>query len=134
MGDSQVGWDAGRAIGDIVATDAILTKQNHANIRVGVIVFILVEGSNCFLQILYAQKYFSGVLPRILVGAQSCGNLSTSAFRPYLTVCLVPYERSSHLVALASLIKAMPRIAYVQEIPSVCNFDAFILLLSDVYN
>lgn len=34
LGDTQVGWDAGRAIGDTVATDTILTKQNHATVKV----------------------------------------------------------------------------------------------------
>ena len=34
FGDQHVGWDAARAIGEIGGTDKILTKRNHASIRV----------------------------------------------------------------------------------------------------
>lgn len=33
--DADVNWDAARAIGAIVATDKVLTKRNHAVIKVG---------------------------------------------------------------------------------------------------
>ena len=32
--DSDIGWDAARAIGQIVSTDKVLTKKNHAVIKV----------------------------------------------------------------------------------------------------
>ena len=32
--DSDVGWDAARAIGQIVSADKVLTKKNHAVIKV----------------------------------------------------------------------------------------------------
>lgn len=32
--DADVGWDAARAIGHVVNTDKVLTKKNHAVIRV----------------------------------------------------------------------------------------------------
>ena len=32
--DEEVSWDAARAVGQIVAADPILTKKNHAVIRV----------------------------------------------------------------------------------------------------
>jgi len=34
LGDEQIGWDAARGIGEIGSTDKILTKRNHAIIRV----------------------------------------------------------------------------------------------------
>lgn len=78
-----MGWDAGRAIGDIVASDIILTKQNFATVKVGCCSVFLNGGSTYSLQILYAQKYFSSVLPRILDGAQSCsGESRNSTFGP----------------------------------------------------
>lgn len=37
LGDQQVGWYAARAIGEIGGSDKILTKRNHAKIRVNVL-------------------------------------------------------------------------------------------------
>ena len=34
FGDEAVGWDAAKACGEIPGTDTILTKQNHAVIKV----------------------------------------------------------------------------------------------------
>lgn len=34
FGDAEVSWDAARALGTVVATDKILTKKNHAIIKV----------------------------------------------------------------------------------------------------
>lgn len=34
FGDDSVGWEAAKAVGDIVSPDAILTKANHAEIKV----------------------------------------------------------------------------------------------------
>lgn len=52
--DEEISWDAARAIGGVVTTDRILTKTNHAVIK-----------------FLYAQKYCTTVLPRIVEGAKS---------------------------------------------------------------
>ena len=54
FGDEAISWDAARAVGGVVATDKILTKKNHAVIK-----------------FLYAQKYCTTVLPRIIEGAKS---------------------------------------------------------------
>lgn len=35
--DSDIGWDAARAIGQIVSTDKVLTKKNHAVIKVNLL-------------------------------------------------------------------------------------------------
>ena len=32
--DESIGWEAARAIGEIVTPDAVLTKANHAEIKV----------------------------------------------------------------------------------------------------
>lgn len=53
FGDDDISWAAARAIGDVVAADNILTKKNHAVIK-----------------FLYAQKYCTSVLPRIIEGAK----------------------------------------------------------------
>ncbi|KAF8268710.1 ARM repeat-containing protein [Lactarius quietus] len=87
FGDSAVGWDAARAIGKVGTVDNVLTKRNHAIIK-----------------ILHAQKYASGTLPKIIKGAQD----STDSF-----------HQTVHLVALAALIKAIPRTAYAHEMPKL---------------
>ncbi|KAI0629374.1 ARM repeat-containing protein [Trametes polyzona] len=84
--DEQVSWDAARAIGQVPGPDKILTKKNHAVIRV-----------------LYAQKYCNAVLPRIIEGAKTSQSTRQNAF----------------LVALAALIKSVPKSTYVDQMPSL---------------
>ncbi|KAI0940934.1 hypothetical protein AcV7_003173 [Taiwanofungus camphoratus] len=85
--DADVNWDAARAIGAIVATDKVLTKRNHAVIK-----------------ILYAQRYCSSVLPRIISGAKSSAEAR---------------QQNAYLVALTSLIKAVPKSTYAHEMPTL---------------
>ncbi|OSD04782.1 ARM repeat-containing protein [Trametes coccinea BRFM310] len=84
--DDSVSWDAARAIGRIPGPDKVLTKRNHAVIK-----------------ILYAQKYCNAVLPRIIEGAKMSVSTRQSAF----------------LVALAALIKSVPKSTYVQQMSSL---------------
>ncbi|PPQ72316.1 hypothetical protein CVT26_007273, partial [Gymnopilus dilepis] len=53
FGDEAVGWDAAKAIGVIPSPDAILTKSNHAEVKV-----------------LHVQKYVGTVLPRMIAFAK----------------------------------------------------------------
>jgi DNA repair/transcription protein MET18/MMS19 len=66
--DEAIGWTAAKAIGEIVAVDGVLTKKNHAIVKVR-LVKILWIATNRF-QFLYAQKYVSQVLPRIVANAR----------------------------------------------------------------
>ncbi|KAI0372603.1 ARM repeat-containing protein [Pilatotrama ljubarskyi] len=84
--DGDVNWDAARAVGRIPGPDKILTKSNHAVIKV-----------------LYAQKYCNAMLPRIIEGART----SQSA------------RQNAYLVALAALIKSVPKSTYVHQMPSL---------------
>ncbi|KAI0333855.1 ARM repeat-containing protein [Cubamyces sp. BRFM 1775] len=84
--DDNVNWDAARAIGRIPGSDKVLTKRNHAVIR-----------------ILYAQKYCNSVLPRIIEGAKSSQSSRQNAF----------------LVALAALIKSVPKSTYASQMSSL---------------
>lgn len=52
--DSSVAWEAARALGQIASHDSILTKANHAEIKV-----------------LYSQKYAQIVLPHLIDSAAS---------------------------------------------------------------
>ncbi|KAI0738521.1 ARM repeat-containing protein [Daedaleopsis nitida] len=87
FGDEHVSWDAARAVGRIPGTDNVLTKRNHAIVR-----------------ILYAQKYCNSVLPRIIEGAKT--SLHSS-------------RRNAYLVALAALIKSVPKSTYAHEMTAL---------------
>ncbi|KIK08924.1 hypothetical protein K443DRAFT_671974 [Laccaria amethystina LaAM-08-1] len=60
--DEAVGWDAAKACGEIPGTDTILTKRNHAVIK-----------------ILYSQKYVNTILPRLMEGAKSSSKSNEQA-------------------------------------------------------
>ncbi|KAJ3902626.1 ARM repeat-containing protein [Lentinula edodes] len=51
--DEDIKWNVAKSFGDIVRTDTILTKQNHASIKM-----------------LYAQRFVGRTLPRIIDGAK----------------------------------------------------------------
>ncbi|KAF9531685.1 RNAPII transcription regulator C-terminal-domain-containing protein [Crepidotus variabilis] len=53
FGDQDIGWTASKALGEIVSHDPVLTKANHANVK-----------------ILYAQRYVDTVLPKIATFAK----------------------------------------------------------------
>lgn len=70
-GDDEVAWDAARAVGVIGGSEETLTKQNHAIIRVRLVVprcRPCSDGST--IQMLWAQKYCNTVLPKLVNGAQ----------------------------------------------------------------
>lgn len=67
--DEVIGWTAAKAIGEVVAVDSVLTKKNHANVKVRARQVSWVHLFNP-LQFLYAQKYVSQVLPRIVANAR----------------------------------------------------------------
>ncbi|TFK51878.1 ARM repeat-containing protein [Heliocybe sulcata] len=85
--DTDINWDAAKAVGDIVAPDDVLTKKNHAVVK-----------------ILFAQRYCSRLLPRIIEGAKGAGN---------------DRQQVAYLVALTSLIKSVPKSTYASEMPTL---------------
>ncbi|KAH9990918.1 ARM repeat-containing protein [Russula vinacea] len=85
--DTEVGWDAARAIGQAGTVDKVLTKRNHAVVK-----------------ILHAQKYASSILPKIIQGMSNPTQQS---------------RQTTYLVALAALIKVIPRAAYAHELPTL---------------
>lgn len=85
--DETISWNAAKAIGEIAAVDPILTKRNHAVIKV-----------------LHAQKFVIAVLPKIIAGTQDFNK---------------PCEQTAYLVALTSLVKAVPKATYAHEMPTL---------------
>ncbi|KAL5536863.1 hypothetical protein ACEPAF_686 [Sanghuangporus sanghuang] len=91
FGDRDVGWDAARTVGEIASGgDDVLTKSNHATIR-----------------ILYAQKYFKTILPKIFKDLQDSDQ---------------PQQQKANLVALSTLISALPKTVYANELPTLMPF------------
>ncbi|KAG6865136.1 hypothetical protein C0991_004873 [Blastosporella zonata] len=88
FGDDAISWDAAKTLGDIASGDQVLTKRNHAIIK-----------------ILHAQKFVNGILPRIIAGAQDSRKS--------------PHEQTAYLVALTSLIKAIPKTTYAHQMISL---------------
>jgi DNA repair/transcription protein MET18/MMS19 len=69
--DIEVEWDAARAIGQIGTADKVLTKRNHAVIKVIFSRILSRYGLTSTLQILHSQKYADSILPRIIEGIQN---------------------------------------------------------------
>ncbi|KAG6890017.1 hypothetical protein C0992_003362 [Termitomyces sp. T32_za158] len=86
--EKEISWDAAKTLGDIASSDQILTKCNHA-----------------VLKILHTQRFVNGILPRIITGAQDSSKLL--------------HEQTAYLVALTSLIKAIPKTAYAHEMKTL---------------
>ncbi|KZV93127.1 hypothetical protein EXIGLDRAFT_768350 [Exidia glandulosa HHB12029] len=85
--DIEIGWEAAKALGTVGGAPDVLVKKNNAVIR-----------------ILYAQRFFNAVLPRIVTGAKSASEA---------------FQRTAYLVALTSLIKTMPQVVYKSEMPKL---------------
>ncbi|KAJ7464465.1 ARM repeat-containing protein [Mycena latifolia] len=81
--DEAIGTEAAKAFGDIAATDGVLTKRNAAVVK-----------------FLWAQKFATGILPRLMNGAKDESNSE---------------QQHAHLIALTSLLKAIPNAAYAHE-------------------
>ncbi|KAJ7227826.1 RNAPII transcription regulator C-terminal-domain-containing protein [Mycena haematopus] len=82
--DDAIGADAARAFGQIAAADGVLTKPNAAVVK-----------------FLWAQKFASGILGRLMEGARDDGD---------------PTLQHANLIALTALIRAIPSAAYVHEV------------------
>ncbi|KAJ7097264.1 ARM repeat-containing protein [Mycena belliarum] len=80
--DVEVGTEAAKAFGEIAATDGVLTKRNAAVVK-----------------FLWAQKFATGILPRLMKGAQDDNSV----------------QQHAHLIALTSLLKAIPNASYAHE-------------------
>ncbi|KAL4078711.1 RNAPII transcription regulator C-terminal-domain-containing protein [Scleroderma yunnanense] len=81
LDDDDIDWDAAHALGKLATGDDVLTKRNDA-----------------VLKILYAQRYFNSVLPRILEAA----SIVTGSRR-----------ETAYLVALAAIINSVPKALYL---------------------
>ncbi|KAG9088547.1 hypothetical protein FS749_002072 [Ceratobasidium sp. UAMH 11750] len=88
--DHQIGRDAGKIIGSIALNDdGVLTKQNYSIVRL----FAL-------------QKFCSRVLPRVIAGYRDSQGLDTNL-------------REAYLVALAALIRAVPKATFAHMMPTL---------------
>ncbi|KAI0306124.1 ARM repeat-containing protein [Multifurca ochricompacta] len=72
--------------------------------QVGTVDNVLTKRNHVVIKILHAQKYASNMLPKIIEGTKD----PTKKIR-----------QTTHLVALAALIKAIPKAVYVHELPTL---------------
>ncbi|KAF8141740.1 ARM repeat-containing protein [Boletus edulis] len=82
-----VAWGAAHALGLLVADDGVLTKRNGA-----------------VQKILYVQKYFNVVLPKVMDGANKVDGTKRA---------------TAYLIALASLVYAVPKSLYATQISTL---------------
>ncbi|EMD39279.1 hypothetical protein CERSUDRAFT_82017 [Gelatoporia subvermispora B] len=90
--DTDVNWDAARALGFIVASDKILTKRNHAVIKM-----------------LYSQRFCNTLLPRIVTGANSSEQPRQNAYLVALTSLITSVPKSTYSHQMTSLLPLLLR-------------------------
>lgn len=123
--DVEVNWDAARAIGGIVKTDKVLTKQNHAVVKVNlspnVEEDVLLKQDRRFSMHRSSSMHYSRgswkVQKRLEVRLPFARHHLTSMFG-LLLVSMLPdsNRKNAYLVALTSLIKAIPKTTYAHEL------------------
>lgn len=96
--DEKWGLDAARAFQVITSEDDLLNKSNHAVIR-----------------LLYKQRFFAFVFPKLLGHASQGGDSSTHTLPMELTTGL----RSNYLIALSNIIANIPKEILLPELPSL---------------
>jgi DNA repair/transcription protein MET18/MMS19 len=120
--DKEIGWEAAKALGEIVDSDAILTKDNKANVKVIRFIQTNTAADRDQSKVLYVQKYVSTILPKLVAlartGGSGCSVIPAILHQPNTTTDGT--EQTASLVALISVIKACPRTTYANEMPSVC--------------
>ncbi|KAF8817465.1 ARM repeat-containing protein [Phlegmacium glaucopus] len=93
FGDASISWEAAKAIGEIPQADPILTKANHAEVK-----------------ILYVQKYVNAVLPRIISSAKdSTDTTQRTASLVALTFLIKSIPRASYVHEMPTLIPLLLR-------------------------
>jgi len=91
--DGEIGWTAAKAIGEIAAADGILTKKNHAIVK-----------------ILHAQKYVNEVLPRIIANARGASDDQfQAAYLVASTALLRSIPRAAYVHAIPTLMPLLLR-------------------------
>jgi DNA repair/transcription protein MET18/MMS19 len=81
--DKEIGWEGAKALGDIVDSDAILTKDNHANVKVMRLFVTNSIANRDQSKILHVQKYVSTILPKLVALART-GSGEDGDIRPIL--------------------------------------------------
>ncbi|KAJ2934020.1 hypothetical protein H1R20_g3061, partial [Candolleomyces eurysporus] len=91
--DTSINWDAAKGVGLIPGHDSILTKQNHAVVK-----------------ILYAQKYVAAILPQTIAGSVD-GSEPTKqvAYLVALSGMIKSAPKATYMAELPSLIPLLIR-------------------------
>ncbi|KAF8159570.1 Dos2-interacting transcription regulator of RNA-Pol-II-domain-containing protein [Crassisporium funariophilum] len=93
FGDDTISWEAAKAVGEIPSPDTVLTKANHAELKV-----------------LYVQRYVNAVLPRIMASAKDGSNpVKQTAYLVAVTSLIKSIPRASFIHEMPSLIPLLLR-------------------------
>ncbi|KAG5340290.1 hypothetical protein C0989_002306 [Termitomyces sp. Mn162] len=97
--DDEISWDAAKTLGDLASSDQILTKRNHA-----------------VMKILHTQKFVNGILPRIIIGAQDSNKPphEQTAYLVALTSLIKAISRTTYAHEMTTL---MPLLIRGLELP-----------------
>jgi DNA repair/transcription protein MET18/MMS19 len=123
--DPQIGRDAAKALGTLgTGGESILIKANYAILRVSAYNNLPGLLLTVHPQLLHIQKFFNSTLPLILAGYQTSAgmHLSLLIHRIFDAYCPSPIdsgEQTTYLIALASLVKSVPKSIYAHELPKV---------------
>ncbi|RXW13567.1 hypothetical protein EST38_g12284 [Candolleomyces aberdarensis] len=91
--DTSINWDAAKGVGLIPGHDSILTKQNHAVVK-----------------ILYAQKYVAAILPQTIAGSVDASEPTKQvAYLVALSGMIKSAPKATYMAELPSLIPLLIR-------------------------
>jgi DNA repair/transcription protein MET18/MMS19 len=128
--DENLSLDAARLLGGLGGSDCILTKRNHAVLKVGASIRSKNRESN-YLQMFHSQRFFDRILPRLVIGASS-----PRRYRPGITLpssfpmILKPQQSLSHKTQILQLLPACSAMFRRRFISMRCpRYDALYPLL-----
>ena len=117
--DESVSWDAARALGRIPGEDKILTKRNHAIIKVRY---------DCGRRAWFTDGQFRSCTHRSTRTPSFLGSLKARRYHvrrllmrkwdALIDQLAESSRQNAYLVALAALIKSVPKSTYAHQMPS----------------
>ncbi|KAJ2933120.1 hypothetical protein H1R20_g3952, partial [Candolleomyces eurysporus] len=104
--DTSINWDAAKGVGLIPGHDSILTKQNHAVVK-----------------ILYAQKYVAAILPQTIAGSVD-GSEPTKqvAYLVALSGMIKSAPKATYMAELPSNVR-ISALRYLAVLPRIVRYD-----------
>jgi hypothetical protein len=135
--DADINHDAARTMLILsMEKDGVITKSNHAVIRVRIFLdFREPELMLCAFQLLYKQRFYSFIMPKLIQGYHSAGASSTCQDkRKLIPSASESGKGTAYLIGLSCLLQNMPKQTTVAELPKVGTATRYLRLLNAKYN